>query len=202
MNKDNILDIEQLKLKINAKLNLKPIVLVGMMGVGKSAIGKLLAKSLDKSFIDIDKDIEKIYNLKINEIFEKYGEHKFREIEFDEIKKIKNNSNTVIATGGGAFTFKHNYELINENSVSIWLKANEKIILDRVKMSINKRPLLKNKNINENINNLLKMRNPLYAKAHIHIESLNETKTIMNNKLLLAISNYLKKIKLWIKILK
>ena len=85
---DNLkLDIEQLKIQINSILNNKPIVLVGMMGVGKSAIGKLLADSLDRCFSDIDKNIENKLNLKIHEIFDKFGENKFRELEHEEIKK-------------------------------------------------------------------------------------------------------------------
>ena len=81
MNKNNNLKLDEIKSYINSKLNNKPIILVGMMGVGKSAIGKLLAKSLNKNFYDIDSAIEKTYNIKIHEIFELYGEKKFRELE-------------------------------------------------------------------------------------------------------------------------
>ena len=108
MNKNNNLKLDEIKSYINSKLNNKPIILVGMMGVGKSAIGKLLAKSLNKNFYDIDSAIEKTYNIKIQEIFELYGEKKFRELEFREIKNIKKNCNLIISTGGGAFTFKNN----------------------------------------------------------------------------------------------
>ena len=191
MIKVNNLELEKIKLQINYRLNEKPIVLVGMMGVGKSAIGKLLAKSLDREFNDIDANIENKLNLQIHEIFEKFGEEKFREIEFEEIKNIKINKNSVIASGGGAFTYSRNQSFINENSLSIWIKASKDIIIKRVSRNTENRPLLKNKNINEYINNLLRQRNPLYANAHIHIESLNETKINMRNKLLLSIYKYL-----------
>ena len=189
---DNLkLDIEQLKIQVNSILNNKPIVLVGMMGVGKSAIGKLLADSLDRCFSDIDKNIENKLNLKIHEIFDKFGEKKFRELEHEEINKLKINDNIVLATGGGAFTFSKNIKLINEKSLSVWIKANKNIIFNRVNKKQINRPMLKNKNLHDHINNLLKKRNPLYAKAHIHVESTNETKLIMKNKLLRCINNHL-----------
>ena len=147
---DNLkLDIEQLKIQINSILNNKPIVLVGMMGVGKSAIGKLLADSLDRCFSDIDKNIENKLNLKIHEIFDKFGENKFRELEHEEVKKLKINDNIVLATGGGAFTFSKNIKLINEKSLSVWIKANKNIIFNRVNKKQINRPMLKNKNLYE-----------------------------------------------------
>jgi len=192
MNKNNNVKLDEVKLYINSKLKNKPIILVGMMGVGKSAIGKLLAISLSKNFYDIDSSIEKKYNLKIHEIFELYGEKKFRELEYKEINDIDKNSNVIIATGGGAFTFNKNYKIINKKGLSIWMKAEKDVIIKRVSKNINNRPLLKNKNLSDHINNLLKVRNPLYAKAHIHIESLNETKLKMKKNLLISIYNYLK----------
>ncbi len=191
MIKINNLELEKYKLLIDSKLIEKPIVLVGMMGAGKSVIGKLLAKSLSREFNDIDTNIENKLNLKIHEIFEKFGERKFRELEFEEIKKIKIDKKSVIATGGGAFTFHRNLTFINENSLSIWIKVSKEIIIKRVSKNINNRPLLKNKDINEYINNLIRQRNPLYANAHIHVESFNETKISMRNKLLLSINKYL-----------
>jgi len=192
MIKNKNLELNEMELYINSKLKCKPIILVGMMGAGKSAIGKLLALSLNRDFYDIDSNIEKKYNLKIHEIFELYGEKKFRELEFKEIKNIKKDDNFVISTGGGAFTFKKNYKIINKIGLSIWIKANKNIIIKRVSKNINNRPLLKNKNLDNHINNLLKDRNPLYAKAHLHVESLNETKLRMKNKLLLSINDYLR----------
>tara|TARA_Y100001960_G_C14759435_1_gene873162 strand:- start:778 stop:1371 length:594 start_codon:yes stop_codon:yes gene_type:complete len=192
MNKNNTLKLDEIKSYINSKLNKKPIILVGMMGVGKSAIGKLLANDLNKNFYDIDTSIEKTYNLKVHEIFELYGEEKFRELEYKEIKNIKKDCNLIIATGGGAFAFKNNYKIINKIGLTIWIKAEKNVIIKRVSKNINKRPLLKNKNLSNHINNLLKDRNPLYAKAHIHVESLNETKIKMKNKVLVSINNYLK----------
>ncbi len=191
MYKKNNLELKKEKLYINSKLINTPIILVGMMGVGKTAIGKLLAASLNREFYDIDTNIEKNYNLKINDIFELYGEKKFRKIEQNEIKNIKKNSKLIVATGGGAFTFKNNYEIINKIGLSIWIKANAKIIKKRVKKNIKKRPMLKVNNLDDYINNLLKTRNPIYANAKIHIESMNISKQQMCNKIIIAIKEYL-----------
>jgi len=191
MYKKNNLELKKEKLYINSKLINTPIILVGMMGVGKTAIGKLLAASLNREFYDIDTNIEKNYNLKINDIFELYGEKKFRKIEQNEIKNIKKNSKLIVATGGGAFTFKNNYEIINKIGLSIWIKANAKIIKKRVKKNIKKRPMLKVNNLDDHINNLLKTRNPIYANAKIHIESMNISKQQMCNKIIIAIKEYL-----------
>ena len=191
MYKKNNLELNKKKLYINSKLINTPIILVGMMGVGKTAIGKLLAASLNREFYDIDTNIENNYNLKINDIFELYGEKKFRKIEQNEIKNINKNSKLIVATGGGAFTFKNNYEIINKIGLSIWIKANAKIIKERVKKNIKKRPMLKVNNLDDHINNLLKTRNPIYANAKIHIESMNISKQQMCNKIIIAIKEYL-----------
>ena len=90
LNKNNIVNIDEVKNYINTKLIKKPIIIVGMMGVGKSAIGRILAQNLNREFYDIDENIEKKYNMKIYEIFEDYGEKKFRDIEYKEIKSIPN----------------------------------------------------------------------------------------------------------------
>ena len=191
MYKKNNLELKKEKLYINSKLINTPIILVGMMGVGKSAIGKLLATSLERKFYDIDTNIENNYKLKINDIFELYGEKKFRKIEQNEIKNIKKNSKLIVATGGGAFTFKNNYEIINNIGISIWIKANAEIIKKRVKKNIKNRPMLKVNDLDDHINNLLKARNPLYANAKIHIESMNISKQQMCNKIIIAIKEYL-----------
>ena len=113
LNKNNIVNMDEVINYINIALINKPIIIVGMMGVGKSAIGRILAKSLNRNFYDIDENIEKKYNMRIYEIFEDYGEIKFRDIEHKEIKNIQNGSNAVIATGGGAFIYERNYNILN-----------------------------------------------------------------------------------------
>ena len=176
---------------INLNILDKPIILVGMMGAGKTAIGKMLATSLNRIFIDIDENIEKQYRMKIYDIFEQYGESKFREIEHEEIKKIDIKSNYIIATGGGAFTFERNYNILNHVGLTVWLNVSQKIIVNRLKKSINNRPLLKNVEIDKYVSNLMLKRNPLYSKAHLSVISKNESKIEMTNRILINIKNYL-----------
>ena len=191
LNKNNIVNMDEVINYINIALINKPIIIVGMMGVGKSAIGRILAKSLNRNFYDIDENIEKKYNMRIYEIFEDYGEIKFRDIEHKEIKNIKNGSNAVIATGGGAFIYERNYNILNKIGLTLWLNVSPLIIIERLKKNINSRPLLKNVNIKTYINNLLIKRNPLYAKAHLTIFSSKISQTEMRNKILLTIRKYL-----------
>jgi len=176
---------------INLNILDKPIILVGMMGAGKTAIGKMLAKSLNRIFIDIDENIEKQYRMKIYDIFEQYGESKFREIEHEEIKKIDIKSNYIIATGGGAFTFERNYNILNKVGLTVWLNVSQKTIVSRLNKNKNNRPLLKNVEIDKYVSNLMLKRNPLYSKAHLSVISKNESKIEMTNRILINIKNYL-----------
>jgi len=176
---------------ININLLDKPIIIVGMMGAGKSAVGRLLAKSLNRIFYDIDENIENNYKMKIYDIFEEYGENKFRDIEHKEIKKINIKSNNVISTGGGAFTFERNYNILNNIGLTIWLNTDKNTIVERLKRNMNNRPLLKNVNIESYVTNLVIKRNPLYSKAKLTILSKNNSKIEMRNKILLEIKKYL-----------
>ena len=162
-----------------------------MMAAGKSAIGRILAKSLDRNFYDIDQNIEDRYHMKIYEIFEKYGEEKFRDIEHEEIKKIDRKSNDVISTGGGAFTFKRNYSILNKIGLTIWLNTNKNTIIERLKKNINNRPLLKDVDIETYVGSLLLKRSPLYSKANLTIISKNYSKIEMMNKVLFEIKKHL-----------
>ena len=191
LNKNNIANIDKVIKHINTNLIKKPIIIVGMMGVGKSAIGRILAKSLDKEFYDIDDNIEKKYNMKIYEIFETYGEKKFRDIEHEEIKSIPKDCNAIIATGGGAFIYNRNIDVLNKIGLTLWLNASPRIIIERLKKNINNRPLLKGVNIEIYINKLLIKRNPFYAKANLTVVSNNISKTHTTNNILLAIKKFL-----------
>ncbi|MDB9761843.1 shikimate kinase [Alphaproteobacteria bacterium] len=191
LNKNNASNIDEAIYYINTKIPKKPIIIVGMMGVGKSTIGKILAQSLDKEFYDIDDNIEKKYKMKIYEIFEYYGEKKFRDIEYKEIKSIQKNCNAVIATGGGAFTNKKNISILNMTGLTLWLDASPLIIIERLKRNSSNRPLLKDVNIETYVNNLLIKRNPFYAKANLTMVSSQISKNEIKNKILLAIKKYL-----------
>ena len=139
------------------------IFLVGPMGSGKSSLGKKLAKSLDKKFIDTDKEIEKNENKTINEIFENNGEKYFREKEREFLINIPNNLNMIIATGGGIVTNQENREKLKENKV-IFLNASVERQSKRTSKS-DKRPLLKNVNRLKKLRELYDQRLELYREV-------------------------------------
>lgn len=146
------------------------ISLTGMMGSGKTSIGKLLAKKINLPFYDSDEDIEDKLSLKISEIFETYGEILFREQEekicIDILKKEK----FVLALGGGAITNIGIRDSIAKNSLLIYLKTDENILFDRLKND-KSRPLLKGTNLKKQINSILEDREKLYSKSNIIIEN-------------------------------
>ena len=146
------------------------ISLTGMMGSGKTSIGKLLAKKINLPFYDSDEDIEDKLSLKISEIFEKYGESWFREQEekicIDILKKEK----FVMALGGGAITNVGIRDSIAKNSLLIYLKTDENILFERLKND-KSRPLLKGANLKKQINSILKDREKLYSESNIIIEN-------------------------------
>ena len=156
----------------------RPIVLIGMMGSGKTSIGKLVAQELNFTFIDTDFEIEKKLNLSVKEIFENYGETLFRKKEFDIFKLLGNRNNIIISSGGGSFCNPNTYDLIKKNYLSVWLDVNEEILFNRLKRNQKKRPLLYGLNENElrnKVKNLISERKDCYNKADIRVK-LSEQK--------------------------
>jgi shikimate kinase len=153
----------------NEKLQ-RPIVLVGLMGVGKTTVGRRLANRLDLPFVDADEEIVRAANLSIVEIFERFGEAHFRDGERRVIARLIDQVPKVIATGGGAFIEAETRALILENATVIWLTADIDTLVERVTRK-NDRPLLRTQNPAETLRNLAKVRNPIYAQAHIHVQS-------------------------------
>jgi len=145
----------------------RSIVLVGMMGAGKSSIGRRLASRLGIPFIDADTEIESAAGMTIPEIFEKHGEPYFRAGEARVIARLLDNGPQVLATGGGSVMDPQTRALIGQKSISIWLKADIDVLLKRTKRR-NDRPLV------EKIKDLLPVREPIYAQADIIIQSRDE----------------------------
>ena len=145
----------------------RSIVLVGMMGAGKSSIGRRLASRLGIPFIDADTEIESAAGMTIPEIFEKHGEPYFRAGEARVIARLLDNGPQVLATGGGAVMDPQTRALIGQKGISIWLKAGIDVLLKRTKRR-NDRPLV------EKIKDLLPAREPIYAQADIIIQSRDE----------------------------
>ncbi len=148
----------------------RSIVLVGMMGVGKSSVGRRLAKVLELPFVDADKEIERAADRSIVEIFEAYGEAHFREGEKKVIQRLLGEGPQVLATGGGAYMNDETREQINAVGVSIWLKADLDVLMQRVQRKPT-RPLLKKPNPEQTMRELIAVRDPVYAQAQITVVS-------------------------------
>ena len=143
----------------------KNLVLLGMMGVGKTTLGKIVAKKQDMEFIDTDENIEKKCSMSVSEIFKEKGEKFFRiEEEKEVLKSIKKN-NCVIALGGGAFINEAIRNTILKNAISMWLDADLKTLSTRIKWN-KKRPLLNKKNSQKKINELYSVRKNVYKLAN------------------------------------
>lgn len=147
-----------------------PIILIGMMGVGKSTIGRRLAARLDLPFIDADEEIEAAAGMSIPEIFARYGEEGFRDGERRVIARLIDQGRKVIATGGGAFMNEQTRELILDRAIAIWLDADLDILVERVSRR-DGRPLLEGKDPRTVLTQLAEVRNPVYSLAPIHIQS-------------------------------
>lgn len=151
----------------------KTVVLVGMMGAGKTAIGTQLARKLGVRFIDSDAEIERAANMEIAEIFSRYGEPFFRQKESQIIARLLTGRPGVLSTGGGAFMQAENRALIAELGVSVWLKVDLATLWQRVKQK-ETRPLLKTADPRGTLARLLEERTPVYAQAQITVETLRD----------------------------
>jgi len=148
----------------------KTLVLVGMMGAGKTSVGRRLAHVLGVTFRDADAEIELAAGCTINEIFERFGEPAFRAGERKVIARLLNEPPHILATGGGAFMDQETRARIKTNAISVWLRAPIELLLERV-MRKDTRPLLRNTDRRTALERLLKEREPVYAEADITIES-------------------------------
>lgn len=158
---------------------LKTIVLIGMMGSGKTSVGKELAKKLNVTFIDIDQEIEKKYQKNISTIFRTKGESFFRKIEENVSCKLINGKPCVISIGGGGFLNKKIRNKIRINAISIWINTSLDIIYQRLNKSKNKRPLLNYKNLKKSIKEIYDKRKPIYKKANYKIQIKSDNKKII-----------------------
>jgi len=167
----------------------KNLVLLGMMGVGKSTLGKIVAKKQGLEFIDTDDRIEKKCSMKIAEIFKKKGEKFFRLEEKKEVMNSLNKNNSIIALGGGAFLNSAIRNYILKNSISIWLDNNLEILNKRTKWN-NKRPLLNKENNQKEINKLYENRKGIYKLANYRINCDNLSKKNIAKKIITLYEKY------------
>lgn len=148
----------------------RPIVLVGMMGVGKSSVGRRLAGTLGIPFVDADEEIERAAKLTIPEIFAQFGEAEFRDGERRVIARLIDGTPKVLATGGGAFVNPETRALMLDKAIVVWLDSDVDTLLDRVSRRGN-RPLLQQGDPRETLTRLKREREGFYAEAPIHIIS-------------------------------
>lgn len=148
----------------------RPIVLVGLMGAGKSTVGRRLAKRLGLPFVDSDVAIEEASGSPTAELFERYGEHDFRDGERRLVARLVEGDVRVIATGGGAFIDPRTRQLLNERAITVWLDAPIDVLAERTGRR-NNRPLLRNGDRAETLARLAEERRDHYSEAQIHIRS-------------------------------
>jgi len=180
--------IAQLAGKVRAGLGTRSVVLVGMPGCGKSAIGRRLATRLELPFVDADDEIELAAGKAITDIFKEHGEPYFREGERKVIARILKSGSQVLATGGGAFMSAETRENIRKAAVSVWLKAELTLLLRRV-LKRNNRPLLE-RDPEGVMRSLVETRYPIYATADITVESRDLPHDVMVFEIIEALAEH------------
>ena len=174
---------------IREKLGNRPIVLVGLMGAGKSSIGRRLAEKLEIPFVDADHEIEVAADKTIPEIFNDHGEIYFREGERRVISRLIENGAQVLSTGGGAFINEETRQNINAHGISVWLKADLSLLMKRV-MKRADRPLLQTDDPEGVMQKLMDQRYPVYAKADVTVESRDVQHTQMVNEVIKVLAKW------------
>ncbi len=177
--------------RILERLGDRSIVLVGMMGCGKSAIGKMLARKLNLEFKDADEEIELAAGRSVADIFKEYGEPEFRRLEERVIARLITEGPMVLALGGGAFLNDETRGNILKNGLSVWLNVDFETLFERVMRKPGKRPLLTKGDPREILSDLMAKRAPIYARAELHVKSVSGTKSDMRNHLLNRLDEHL-----------
>lgn len=183
---------EALVERAKAVLGKRNLVFVGLMGAGKSAIGRLTASALGIPFVDSDHEIERVSRMTISELFAAYGEDEFRALEARVIKRLLNSGPRVVSTGGGAYINERTRRHIKRSGLSLWLNADLDVLWERVNKR-DTRPLLKTENPRQTLENLMKARYPIYAEADLSVVSRDVKKEVMVEEVLTAISSLQKK---------
>jgi shikimate kinase len=171
----------------------KTVALVGMMGAGKTSIGKRLATRLEVGFSDADHAIEAAAGMTVAEIFAKYGEPEFRRLERSVIARLLGDSPHVLATGGGAYMDETTRAAMKASAFTIWLKAPIEILLGRVRKrqgGDQTRPLLANDDMRGTLERLLAQREPTYGLADMVLESGDEPHAVLLDKIVAALASH------------
>jgi shikimate kinase len=178
---------QSLKDKAREALGQRNLILVGLMGAGKTSIGRLVATHLGVPFIDADAEIERVSRMSINELFAAYGEVEFRALETRVIKRLLKGGPRVVSTGGGAFVNDRTRWHIKRKGLSVWLKADLDVLWERVNKR-DTRPLLKTENPKGTLEALMNARYPIYEEADLTVLSRDVHKDVIAREVLAAIS--------------
>lgn len=174
---------------VRQRLGQRPIVLVGLMGAGKTSVGRRLAEKLSIPFVDADHEIEAAAGKSIKEIFADHGEPYFREGERRVIQRLIGNGAQVLATGGGAYMNDETRQRIQEKGISVWLRAALPILMKRV-MKRQDRPLLQNDDPEAVMRGLIDKRYPVYALSDVTVESRDVQHGQMVNDVIRALAQW------------
>ncbi|MER9843865.1 shikimate kinase [Mesorhizobium australicum] len=171
------------------RLGSRSIVFVGLMGAGKTAIGRKVATMLSLPFIDSDQEIESVSRMSVPELFERYGETEFRALEQRVILRVLENGPQVLSTGGGAFMNAQTREAIAAHGVSVWLKAELDLLMDRVSKKQN-RPLLKSADPRAVLERLMAERYPVYATSDVTVPTRDDRKEVIAAEVIEALCRH------------
>ncbi|QPC85696.1 shikimate kinase [Mesorhizobium sp. NBSH29] len=185
----NILPAER-SAEVLRHLGQRSIVFVGLMGAGKTAIGRKVAQALSLPFLDSDDEVEMAARLSVPELFELYGEAEFRALEQRVIHRILETPRQVLSTGGGAFMNAQTREIIEAHGVSVWLMAELDVLMERVAKKQN-RPLLKTPDPRGVMAKLMEDRHPVYAKADVTVPTREERKEVIATEVIEALAQKL-----------
>jgi shikimate kinase len=177
---------DSLRDRARAALGSRNLILVGLMGAGKSSVGRIVATQLGIPFIDSDAEIERVSRMSISELFTAYGEDEFRALEGRVMKRLLKGGPRVVSTGGGAFINDRTRRHIKKGGVSVWLKAELDVLWERVNKR-DTRPLLKTENPKQTLENLMNARYPIYEQADLTVISRDVRKEQMSDEVLKAL---------------
>jgi len=176
--------------KVREQLTGKSIVLIGLMGAGKTAIGRRLATRLGLEFVDADSEIERAAGKSISDIFSDHGEEHFRDGERKVIARLLGEGSQILATGGGAYMNDETRDTIAQFSISVWLKGDLEVLMERV-VRRDHRPLLKTGDPKAVMKRLMDERYPVYASADITIQSRDVPHEVIVTEIMTALTNQL-----------
>ena len=168
----------------------RPVVLVGLMGVGKSTVGRRLARRLGLPFVDSDAEIEGASGFSAAEVFERFGEQDYRDGERRLVARLVDGQVRVISTGGGVFVDPRTRELLKTRTVTVWLDAPVDVLAERTKRR-NTRPLLRTDDPKATLERIAEQERPAYAEAHIHVRSSDGAHRDVVESIVKALEDYL-----------